>query len=749
MLAQGEFLKILFAESKERADIFRKIFETDIYNQITQKLVDKQREYKENLKNLKNTFITNCSNIIWKEKPNVIDEINIKELNKLDIEEILDYLENEIKINKNDFEKLTDDSELLNKDYKKIENNIKIKIEDNNNLDKYEKVLTLRKNLQERKAYIDNLKEKIEKSQKILSIVFPKEENLINIQNELSVIEKNISSLEKNIISREEKEKQNNQKENKLEILKKLFIDYKNFDELNNKFLCEKSKIIELQNLNLEKLKQAKDYEKISNEYKELNLKYLVEEDKFFKEQAGILAEKLVEGKPCPVCGSIVHPAKAKKSENVLTKENLDKLKKVCEKKLLENSDIKDKITKLNSKIEVLLNNIEESKKDDFNLDEYSKNNEDKLSEVYKNLNKIELEFNNIYFEICNKKSKIVNFDYDKFKTEFEQSIKKEKEDLIKEKTLLKEYEFQKKNKEKNLNLAKKDYEKAYKKLGFENEEEYKSKKYSNDKIKKLTKEIDNYNKECTENNIIISQLEKLVKNKEKLDIQNDKNKLLELQKNLDIRKKELMDSKVVLDNNKRMNSSLKNTSKELLEKIDEFIIYDDMARTACGMLQGKRRIEFEQYVQSAYFDMIIIQANKRLTKMTDNRYYLIRKENAEKSSDRIGLDLEVIDNYNGKKRDVKSLSGGETFKASLSLALGLSDIIQSYSGGVLIDTLFIDEGFGSLDSESRDQAIETLSSLIDGNKLIGIISHVAELKERIDKKIVVKKGTDGSKIEY
>ena len=165
-------------------------------------------------------------------------------------------------------------------------------------------------------------------------------------------------------------------------------------------------------------------------------------------------------------------------------------------------------------------------------------------------------------------------------------------------------------------------------------------------------------------------------------------------------------------------------------------------------MLQGKRRIEFEQYVQSAYFDMVIMEANKRLSKMTDNRYLLVRKESAEKASDRIGLDLEVIDNYNGKKRDVKSLSGGESFKAALSLALGLSDIIQSYSGGVVIDTLFIDEGFGNLDAESRDQAINTLSSLIDGNKLIGIISHVTELKDRIDKKIIVSKSTDGSNID-
>ena len=181
---------------------------------------------------------------------------------------------------------------------------------------------------------------------------------------------------------------------------------------------------------------------------------------------------------------------------------------------------------------------------------------------------------------------------------------------------------------------------------------------------------------------------------------------------------------------------------------LKDFIIYDELSRTANGTLLGKKRIEFEQYVQATYFDMVILEANKRLAKMTENRYWLLRKEEPEKISDKVGLELEVMDNYNGKKRDVKSLSGGEAFKAALSLALGLSDVIQSYSGGVVIDTLFIDEGFGSLDTESREQAINTLSLLIDNNKLIGIISHVTELKERIDKKIIVTKTSDGSKIE-
>ena len=136
------------------------------------------------------------------------------------------------------------------------------------------------------------------------------------------------------------------------------------------------------------------------------------------------------------------------------------------------------------------------------------------------------------------------------------------------------------------------------------------------------------------------------------------------------------------------------------------------------------------------------------LQKENYTKFKLLRKETGDSLNAKFALDLDVYDEYNGSRRDVKSLSGGESFKASLSLALGLSDVIQNYSGGVVIDTLFIDEGFGSLDQESREQAINTLNLISNNNKLIGIISHVSELKERIDKKIIVSKNKEGSEIK-
>ena len=171
------------------------------------------------------------------------------------------------------------------------------------------------------------------------------------------------------------------------------------------------------------------------------------------------------------------------------------------------------------------------------------------------------------------------------------------------------------------------------------------------------------------------------------------------------------------------------------------------MSDTANGNIVGKNKLEFEQYVQASYFDKVIENANQRFSYMTEDRYMLMRKDESMKISDKLGLELEVMDFYTGKKRDIKSLSGGESFKAALSLSLGMSDTIQMYSGGIVVEAMFIDEGFGSLDIESLEAAMNAIVSLSKDNRMIGIISHVTELKSRIDKKIVIEKSNMGSKV--
>ena len=167
------------------------------------------------------------------------------------------------------------------------------------------------------------------------------------------------------------------------------------------------------------------------------------------------------------------------------------------------------------------------------------------------------------------------------------------------------------------------------------------------------------------------------------------------------------------------------------------------MADTAAGEVNGKDKITFETYVQMAYFERIIARANARFMVMSGGQYELKRCIE-EDGRGKNGLGLSVVDHYNGTERSAKTLSGGESFQASLSLALGLSDEIQSQAGGIQLDTMFVDEGFGSLDGEALNLAVKALAGLARGNRLVGIISHVPELGERIDRKIVVTKEKSG-----
>ncbi|MDF2589475.1 MAG: hypothetical protein K0S41_3316, partial [Anaerocolumna sp.] len=266
--------------------------------------------------------------------------------------------------------------------------------------------------------------------------------------------------------------------------------------------------------------------------------------------------------------------------------------------------------------------------------------------------------------------------------------------------------------------------------------------------------EIDDRNKQCRQYELLKqelkAQLEKLkdkTTGKEKVDIEAIRDNLRAVKVNRSQLEKSQKEIHNRLMENKGTIANIKDVEKQRNEKSKLFLDISSMSKTANGKLEGKQKITFETYVQAAYFIQIIDAANKRFYDMSGKRYKLLRKEEGNIQSF-TGLELNVLDTWTGKVRSVKSLSGGESFIAALSLALGFSDIIQNYTGGIEIDTMFVDEGFGSLDTYALEQAIATLTNLTQGNRLVGIISHVEELKERIDKQIIVKKDIKGSYIQ-
>ena len=242
-----------------------------------------------------------------------------------------------------------------------------------------------------------------------------------------------------------------------------------------------------------------------------------------------------------------------------------------------------------------------------------------------------------------------------------------------------------------------------------------------------------------------VEQLEKLLANAPSADPA----ELAEEKERLTAQKKEILQKRLALNSRITANEGAKAGIDEKTAEISElnarWIWMKPLADTANGALSGKERVSLETYAQMTYFDRILARANAHLMRMSGGKYDLKRRESAAKLNTQSGLELDVIDHYNGSERSVKSLSGGETFLASLSLALGLSEEIQSSAGGVQMDTLFVDEGFGSLDEETLRQAMRALRELSEGDRLIGIISHVSELRREIDRQIVVKRSKDGA----
>ncbi|MEG2337453.1 MAG: AAA family ATPase [Clostridium sp.] len=282
--------------------------------------------------------------------------------------------------------------------------------------------------------------------------------------------------------------------------------------------------------------------------------------------------------------------------------------------------------------------------------------------------------------------------------------------------------------------------------LLFESDEDYRNSLIEEDEISKLRNKVKLYREEVISVTAKIEELEKVLNNYELINIST----LEECKDKLSVKKSHINDiiksiySRV--ESNSSILTTIKNITGEIYEVDKEYSIISELSNIANGT--NSKCITFERYVLVYHFNEILEAANIRFKIMTNDRYYLKHKTSIGDRRTSQGLDFDVYDNYTGKIRSIGSLSGGESFKASLALALGLSDVIQSHAGGVRIDTMFIDEGFGTLDSESLEKAIETLLELGQNGRIVGIISHVNELKERIPSKIEVTRDTQGSYIK-
>lgn len=757
MIAQGDFRKLLNCETNERSKIFRKIFKTEPYHNIEIKLSSLFNELKRNREKEKSGIEQYINQLKCNENDTLSIELERAKSGDVLIEDVI-KLAGEI-INKDTLEytKTQKNIESINEEIKKINSNIKL----------YENQEATKKAYAKASAQLEELKTKRNDCEKAYKSAEAQRERLDDLTRKINLINSKmpkydeLKSLENSINEKTQSfEKSNNSlklKQQEITLLEKeidekskALEEVKGADLLVQKLTVQKEEINKkaeaLKELKTEidrckteqkNLKNAQSFAKSAlDEYGALENEYNQIYIAFFNEQAGIIADELKDGEPCPVCGSTSHPNLARKSENVPSQADVESAQNLVKKAQEKADKARDTASALKSRFDEIAANVKSAAKklfgtDDNVFDNYN-NNINALKKEYDDtlaLLKTANEKLNLYQKLdkeipkIQEKQKSLSDEISKLNTQ-----KASDEAFISENTkrvtsIKSELDFE------SADLAK-DKLKEYTNLSNDIKNAIEKSKNAFDDIKskydtqKGTKaSLENALKEFKE--IDLASL-----NEKSLKLNEHKNDIDETAKSLYSR---IESNKLLVDNISEKRDILKGYD-------DKYVWLKALSETANGDISGKEKITLETFVQMTYFDSIIRKANIRLLTMSDGQYELVRRSDAETLKKNEGLALDVIDHFNASSRSVSTLSGGESFMASLCLALGLSDEIQSSNGGIKLDTMFVDEGFGSLDGEALDRALSALTSLSQGNRLVGIISHVDALCDRIDNKIVITK---------
>lgn len=489
----------------------------------------------------------------------------------------------------------------------------------------------------------------------------------------------------------------------------------------------------------LSQYEQARDAAaKARGDYDEKNRAYL-------DAQAGIIAGGLKDGVPCPVCGSTHHPAPARAASSAPSGAELDLSREKYERAAAAERTASERAGSLKAAYETRVEHIKSGAAKYVAISAETRFGavKDALVKAYYALNE---KFAALKARLEDKKRLLLRAD--KISAEIAETAAREEKlnaeangaqaELAGAENAYKQFIADAENLRKTLEYGSKR-EATDKIVGLETQREKVERE-----LKKCRDEFSDCDKKLGELRAQIRQCEEQLSREEVADGHS-----------LTMRKAAAEERKArLLSSLQALNYRLQSNGKCLADvtaaygeigKIEgRYGWVKALSDTANGTLSGKEKIMLETFVQAAYFERVIVRANRRLLVMTNNQYELKRRESAENNRSQSGLELDVLDHYNGSARSVKTLSGGESFKAALALSLGLSEEIQSSAGGIKLDTMFVDEGFGSLDNVSLSQAIRALDDLSEGNRLVGIISHVGELKEKIDRQIVVKKDKTG-----
>lgn len=782
MIAQGDFLKLLLADTRERQGIFRDLFHTRPYQALQDRLREESGKLGKEWEKEKNSIAQYIRGIVCDPDGEFSLRLQKAKEGELPLSEILDLLSEILSGDR----KETEETEEIRAEAEKRLEDVKRELD---RLEEFKKAgeqlsrvrkakeecrIRLLKAKEEKKAEEGRKQEQedlsrreaalqaelgeyelLEKREKELLAVEKEKERLHEdcgkIQEQLRRQTELLSALkeEREGCSHAGEQKERLQREkDQADVeqaeLRSFAEELKKYRELLKEFYaCQEGY-----------RRAAEEAERIADNYRRKNRAFL-------DGQAGILAEGLRAGEPCPVCGSLHHPSPAFQSGKAPSEAELKEAQKAAEEAQQKAAAASEEAGSRRGGLEEKRKSLTERLRSLLGETECRKLEESRAGEelflpgavweagLTQRWNGLREKRKALFLGMEREEEAL------KKRTELDGRILKEENVFAKMQERLSE-EKQKQaalgSREEALYAQIKERKERLQYAGYR--EALEEKKRLETRKKQLERISEQVQKEFTEAEAQKSRLEgeeeQLIKSLAGKDagdeeiLKEEKERILLHCAALREKEKELH-ARISRNSDAQRELEKETRAQQDLEKKWGWV--RSLSNTANGNIPGREKMMLETYIQTTYFDRIIRRANLRFLTMTGGQYELERsREGGVKSQS--GLELNVIDHYNGTKRSVRTLSGGESFKASLCLALGLSDEVQSQAGGIRLDTMFVDEGFGSLDEESLRQAIQTLMGLAESRRLVGIISHVGELKEKIDRQILVEKGrTGGSKV--
>ena len=772
MIAQGDFLKLLYTKSDERKMIFSKLFRTDIYWKIQENLRRKSMEMDERIQENDRAFEQEKSRIM-----------PLPESEEIPLDELVERLRERLKDALKEQNLRRANVEELNKKITKYEEINKLFVS-------LEKIRQNGKELEARQVESKERRQQIENARKADKVLVAEQQNLRQ-QQEVEQSAQAIAKMTETLANNQEmfetlktqlQEAEAKQKREAADTQKKMLAleqSFPSYEALQNarseeqqakkvwedlRKTSEESfhkKAAGIAALKEQQKRQEQIVEQTKKNWEQTSLSasesakhYEHMYEAFLKEQAGILAENLSAGCPCPVCGSTVHPDPAKLSDHAVTELEVEQAKKTRaaaeEKRDLAYAAFEAEKTEKQK----LAQAVEKEEADFVLAQTIAKQQRKEAEQNYASLQKIAEQIREklVYPSLVEAKKQYAAMQ--KALETAEQEIAKKRKKVSELAEAMNTLKGQKLAEEENQKTAKKlavktekEYAKLLEKSGFVSEETYHLAILPERSRSKLEREEKEYESQCLRKQSEQKLLEKQVSGKTYTDTTELNEQLKAEKQALKEAEKTYMELHTAYENDRSVlqNCAVYLEKGKKLESEDQVI--KSLSKTANGRLSGSAKIDFETYIQRQYFKQIIHEANKRLLTMSNHQFILKLKEEANtgrKTNE--GLDLSVYSLVTDSERDVKTLSGGESFLAALAMALGLSDIVERSAGAIHPDMMFIDEGFGSLDAQSRQQAIEVLAELAGDSRMVGIISHVTELKEQIDRQLVVSRTDKGSR---